>query len=64
MERRPAALVCLLILFSSLPYSHASLAASVFSQPASVELGFNPSSMLPVSDGVPIFTQGDDVWVV
>jgi len=63
VERRPAALVCLLILFSSLPYSHASLAASVFSQPASVELGFNPSSMLPVSDGVPIFTQGDDVWV-
>jgi len=62
VKRRSAVLLCLLVLLSALPYVQANRAAS-FTQPAAVELGFNPSSMLPVSEGVPIFTQGDNLWI-
>lgn len=63
MKHRSATLLCLLLLLLALPYTQASQAESIFHQSALVEVGFNPSSMLPVSDGVPIFTQGDNVWV-
>ena len=63
MKRRSAALLCLMVLLSAQCCAHSALGAIFFSQSASVELGFSPSSMLPVSDGVPIFTQGDNLWV-
>ena len=63
MKRRSAILVCLLILLSALPYSYAGRTALFLPQSVPLELGFNPSSMLPVSDAIPIYTQGDNMWV-
>ena len=63
MKRRSAALLCMLLLISAIPYTQVTRAAFFFPQSASVEIGFNPSSMLPLSEGVPIFTQGDNLWI-
>lgn len=64
MKHKAAAFVVLLLLLSALPYFQGARAqVVVFFFPPQVGLGFNPSSVLPISDGTPIYTQGDDLWM-
>lgn len=41
----------------------ADLAAASLPQSIAFDLGYGPSDMSPVSDGIPVYTQGDSLWV-
>ncbi len=64
MKHRTGLLLLLAILLVSVPQSAPpNHAQSLLPPLSSIGLGFDPSSVQPVTVGVPIFTQGDALWV-
>lgn len=64
MKHRLAILFCLVMLFSLVPYVPVARGqVYVFFPSLNIGLGFGPSNVQPVFEGVPIYTQGDNVWV-
>jgi len=62
VKSEAALLVCLvLVLVAILPSAPTSGAAS--GPLPDIGLGFGPSNVQPISQGFPIYTQGDNVWV-
>jgi hypothetical protein len=60
VRSRSAILFCLiLLLFALTSRASSSLAASA----PDIGLGFGPSNVQPVAEGIPIYTQGDNIWV-
>jgi hypothetical protein len=60
VKSKAAFLLCLvLLLLVLLPHIPPGLDAS----PPEIGLGFGPSNVQPISEGVPIYTQGDNMWV-
>lgn len=53
----------LLALLLGLPLQATSAVVSISQGPYNVGIGFGPSDVSPLSQGIPIFTQGDQLWV-
>ncbi len=64
MRHKTAFLFILALLFvSMLPFAPSNRAQVNLPPSVSIGLGFDPSSVQPVAVGVPMFTQGDTLWV-
>lgn len=60
MKSRAVLLLCLILLLVSLSPQIPSSSASAYPD---IGLGFGPSNVQPISEGIPIYTQGDNMWV-
>ena len=63
MKSRVALLFCLGLLILALFPRAANGQVTLVPATPDIGLGFSPSSILPISHGVPIFTQGDEIWL-
>ena len=60
MKSRTTCLICLALLVLAFT-SQAQLSRAA--TPPEIGLGFGPSDVQPISSGIPIYTQGDNLWV-
>jgi len=57
---RKSALLCLMLLMCALlPQIRLSVAVS----PPPIGLGYNPSTVQPITNGIPVYTVGDQMWI-
>ncbi len=63
-ERGAARLLLIGLLIAMLPLESGlvPVAFGATTMPISLSMGFSPSALHPVSDGVPVFTVGDTIW--
>ena len=60
MKSKSVFLLCLILLVIAVsPHVPSVLAASI----PDIGLGFGPSNVQPVAEGIPIYSQGDNVWL-
>jgi len=60
VESRKSALLCLaLLLCAILPLARPGVAVS----PPLIGLGYDPATVQPVSNGIPVYTVGDQMWI-
>ncbi len=63
--KRFAALIFLVLLSAGATlYVQPARAAGSISSSVQLEVGFSPATLGPVTDGVPVFTWGDTIWVM
>lgn len=60
MASRRLALFCLVLLLSALL---SQIQPSIATSPPLIGLGYDPSTVQPVADGIPVYTAGDQMWI-